>query len=1401
NEWLKNNGGTDLLETLKQKSNGIKDAQKDIANLIPQYKTVAGLIGNDNRATAPNIPPLVSLTIPTVNDNGITAEGGYAQHKSCLSAMETVQNDYIKLSNEDRFNEAQKAQFKGKKEALEVHIKLEKAKIAYYDFKINEEKARKTFTQAELSEKKPWLMRTVMKKFQKAMEIVDKFNSNLNPAIRRLLIAMVYYQGVSQITIDAEGSEVLRDDLMEDYEWMLTSLVQSPAFNQFAEGKFFVDNPAKKEFLLALQQANMVKTRLKEKRDKLKRLQAGLMTEGIPVPEKPANGKEYLVAINGKRDALFNLGKNTTDYNSWREKGSLKTDKQALQEKISAYTTTTLGSTDNPYALQLKVNEESIKNPDDTSLQAIKTALDTLMPQYQQVARFGATTTEGGKILKQMKFINAQEDIEKDEAFVEYAEKYIKNPTSPEASQFIETAKRRGSLSEEEREKLEAFTPFHQSVELNYNALDLQERSQMNVFEHMNISLVNFYEGYLQYIGEHPEMKMENWNSYFNMPDKFDSLLDLFRATLADTKGKEDFLKVFAGMKGLGGIENLGNVEPKELREAQGAAFMTFKSLQIEIDHRNKVAEAARLGKAELEAQLKGMTFADKITNYGKSVLNMLIGPGQSLGNRVAGGIAVLAALKMFGKVWSGEGSWGKIGWTVLGLGAAEVIMKNTTGRGIMDRFNIADSTGKAAEGTYEAVLVQRSEEKMAEKGIAPEQHTAALHELNHVPFRDVMKWYAMTKQDGTPLEGHDDMFDELGVSTKKIVGEKVSWKKADRNLQARRIMHYAVEDFFDYVEAKDNKYNGTGQAILQERWIDSIFNPDFKMENAKYTRFELSAGMKEAYRTAPDGLTWEVVMSSEISPEEAKATEGQTVDGKMAGWLGEQWKSFETWTRINIIDEFSVAAADFFATLPNRGRDLKEWLGEMGELGAQKLDYTGRSITLWYGAHKLEIFRFGNTLWEVTKAGVLLPFKVMYAGAEWVLPLGLVTIKQTEAILERNKFITQQTDLTREQIMRNAQVINLEDGTSRLVPHAQINHVGNPLPVGYEETASGSAIWRVDAEKMLDQYRNNGEWRHFGFFQVPFHKAYDAGYETDGTKKSSQNAFYESKADPANRNEDGMPGVGYYISEIDAAEAEVANYEGASPAELYWKMLNASHKKAKEFYLDKYPTLLPEEIDEYMYAIHTVSKTPDERNGKPAKMYRFWRMPLPVSQELQLKRSGRWADYDDPNRYKDRPPFIVDPNKSLIENFKDAYGFNNPGVRKVFAGVGKLGALWLGMGFSTLETIGDITTWTIDTLVPRATAPKWIEAITKRDEQQLQLIDEISTTAESPALALSKFYKNPTNAELYKKALAESRVSGKNNELDLESVTGWVEVSGCYYNGQHNQKCKRLNTDWYTRR
>ena len=917
---------------------------------------------------------------------------------------------------------------------------------------------------------------------------------------------------------------------------------------------------------------------------------------------------------------------------------------------------------------------------------------------------------------------------------------------------------------------MEEIEMWLKQVELNYNTMEVKEKSRKQFFEKIGINIKGVYNAYKIEMGKLPKseqfsMSIHNWDNLriSQNPEDFAKLTGLLEKILGhnDTQGAKDFLEVFKTMHG---DVPLGQNE--ETLNDQATAVDIFEMIKEEIMEREKANAVSAEVQKEMKALIEGETIGDKATRYAKSVVNMLLGPGQSWANRGAGLIIIIAALKAAKKAYKGEDKMGKALRVLFMAGAAELAVKHVTGRGLLERMGLA-SVANAAEGTFEAVLVLDGQEGpgeyMESNGITPEQHTAALYELNRVPFHEVMAWYNdenINKYNGGMIdENKDDTFPD-GINLHNIIkGE--TWKGRDDELAARKVVMHTVKHFFQYVGAKEGRSPEDTAFRLNERWVKMREDPNYKCQHTEDIHLEL---LKE-YRKKPDELTWQLVTHAEIDLADVEATKGRTGATPIIEYFKEKGTELLRWTRQDLYGTLSGRARIFFSEfVPDVADKVKDFIGEMGEAGATKLHFAKESAYFWWQDKKVEVRRFLGTNFELIVEGIKLPFEVIYGANKAIVPWVLSKLKQGKEIMRSGSDLMKVipegrefslADIVGPKVLYASPYNRDQQGRGEMRREMDRLMAGGATMEGAVEQLRQtnpqlvqSATERVLTSPKRYEKDKNPDFTFFGLYQLPFYEAFARGETyTDMTTGDTRrnNMYFET---PMESNIYPDTGVGYLVTETTQGDANISPEDTGKDTEDRYHIMEAKAREdAIRYYRGEHPNLTLKQVERFMYPIHMTAKA-----GKtpPEKIYVFWRMPLPGSPEFELKDSGHWADYLDPNRHKDRPPFMVDPSKGVLDNMKTAAALNTRTTREVLGMMGSVASQFTRAAMGAGEAAGDVIQWGGSFFTDEENLAI-IDTITERSQAFQEAHDEWFTSADSTITAKSDFYHVRENARMFK--------------------------------------------------
>lgn len=1153
---------------------------------------------------------------------------------------------------------------------IKIHIELVEAKIALEKLKEGQIEAGMEFTKSNLQKDHLWVLRTLMKKYMKAMAVMDKpfndlggtFEGTLHPAVRRMMIATVYREGVARI--NPHTGEYI-DNTADEYKGLLMELKTSKLFEYSLKSRAI--SKEQREMLIVARQAWL-----------------SLYTEKFLI-------KGSIEKLEKRKDLMKELAGDITRRDQMR-----------------------------------------IATPSNPALPILERKIKRAIAELQ---RFTAI-----RPLSEADAVNLL-TIEKNRLanwkhFQEMTSALLANPTREQIRKYLEDLKdpsydADGSMAK----KIKDFENYITGVDVTYNAFQLEEKTSEGAMEIAGMDwegLPQAYEAYTHPM-KHPEnadMTVDNWDRLSETDEGMQRLVAMFEQILPDQlvlTGKKDFIEVFKTIRKPGAPD-------AELREKKAIAWANYGLIKNEIIAGQSVDAETVKGSLEAQARLEGMTWGDKITDYATGVLDMAIGPGQSLANRAAGIAIIIGAWKLAYKAYKGNDKMSKVMRLLILAGAAELAIKQITGEGLLEKGGLS-GVAEAMEGTFESVLIDKGKRNtdFEKHDISKNEHAAALLEMQSVPFSDLMEWYKATKIDGQPKDKSDERARLKGIDIYNIVRGR-EWAERDKESRARLIIKETMENFFSYVGEKEDRPSETaGKDILTEIYVDP-FSGTLTDEERERTTRHMPPFLLNQYRANPDALTWKEVIAMEIKKSDIdKVRESGALEtGREA--LSKAAIAFTQWTEQTLLHPIGERATEAVEKIKTEySPEVLTWLGKLGKAGAKNLVVLKDKIKFTYLNHEMELKNLGRQGISLIALGVELPFDVLYATTKFAIPFALTRIKQLKEILRSDK------------------LDNLSEELS-------VDHI---IPAGiYQDYKDALADPRktVEFSDLLDRSKNPRS-ENFGYYQIPFARAFEKG----GTPK-----FYESKI------EDGLPNIGFLITTTDQEIAGIKGDSTISIDERIYEMKKKSYNDAFDYYIKKGCSV--EMVQQYMTPVHAITENATKGEKGPQTVHIFWRMPLRDSVEYELKEMGRWADYDDANDHKFRPPFIVDPQAGLLENLKQAYGYDSPVMRKAGHVATIAVAQYLRGAFFAFKKAGDFVTWAAtksDKISEKDM--EWVKELTTRDEDTLQKIDEWSGSAGNSLLALSEFYKNKGNAKIYKEQLDKAR-KGK-HELYLAPNLGWNRV------------------------
>lgn len=1156
-----------------------------------------------------------------------------------------VINRFIHILNDKADSNPDLLQSDGWVNAAEKLAKYQvhaEAEYMFHRLNARKESIESTFTRAELQKpaNQRLLMELAMTKFMKAMEIVDRpmgtanWQRNLHPRVRQMLIASVYDTGVATYEKDRFGKTVYNESLGQDHSWMLTTLSLSPYFNNQEKGKSM-------------------------DRDHTDVLKAAFLGGKI---------NQLLKDISVYREAL----------EAWREikQADPNADKDALYLKM--------GNLPPKYAelctrLDLKQTEEKLNSLDSN----IATLEEFLAKTRLTVVALGITETNDPKDKKDLEAIMKEMGAELGPDF--NPQTFLEELRSGAfKSSVSETVHSLGQLGIIDADALEKYERQMYDLQINFMTAELNANSHLELFDALGMSLKGTHGLYLEALTKNPEMTYNNWDQYLFSEKKEDfmKLYNFMDQILPETDagGKADFM---ASLKGLYGHQPLSKaMNNPDLMQEYGVAINVIRLVQEHLRERETASASSDRQQKEIEAKWNGMHIGDHISHYVGGVWDMLTGPGQSWANRGAGLVLLYGFYKSARLAMKGDTAAGKALRGLFVAAAAEIGLKEITGKGILDRAGM-DLLESAMEGTYEQVLAKDGAEYMDEHEIDEHEHQRTLQTMKEVPFHELMEWYDKTDEDGAPLNSEAQYALPEGISANDIIAGDT--QLVDKKKRASFVLRKTMDHFFNYVGDKNNHIGpDRARLMLEEKWITLVDDPKKPWVHSR----DFSPVFSQMYKDNKDKLTWQVVMRSEIDPQEVELTKNQTLVGQAEEMATEAVNDVSEWVTEYVYNPGSGYAEEFFEGMGENAQSMKDSLAEIAEYTGSKIHFTKEGVKFWYDAHEYEIKQVAEDHWNLVVTAVKLPFQAVLAADNIVVPFTLSKLKQTAKSLNPGDLVIDRD-------------ININD---------VVSNMGN-----------------IDS----NDRELNPEFTYYGMYQKAFLEAISNSNEDGSIEMKSEDSewFYE--------NEDER--VGYYVSKVQGKANENKNL-----------LLARATKQAEEFYRTK--NIHWDDIHDFMDEIQVIHKTTN-----PPKVYVFYRMPLADSPELYLKKNDDYPDDVNANRIKDRAPWKSDPSKTTVENLVAAWKLDMGPARVATSEVTGLAEQIPRFAMWNMEKIGDIAALIGGigrTDKEKREIREAIEKVSDRPPALKQTMDEILTGAKDPDLAASDFYKDKTNALIYRFSL-----------------------------------------------
>ncbi|MDH5596679.1 MAG: hypothetical protein OEY44_01130 [Candidatus Peregrinibacteria bacterium] len=947
--------------------------------------------------------------------------------------------------------------------------------------------------------------------------------------------------------------------------------------------------------------------------------------------------------------------------------------------------------------------------------------------------------------------------------YLTMAQAFLENPYSPAAKKAIREFEKAGigkalqsnidgiaDIALMDAPRLAIADASLAETNINYNAIVGSEKGDLEFFRQIGMRIENLHKNYEAALAKYPDMTVDNWRKALFSRDKAEfarlvKFLDLMIPPSNKT-GKAHFIQTLWSMRK---IEDVGAyMTSPELASDHAHALAVLNMLHGHIKAREGIAGESAAKQAQIEKAHAGFHVGDFVEEIGLDVWDRLTDPGESWVNRGAAFIALYAAYKAARKAMKGDGPAGKaLRIAFLGL-AAEVITKNLTGEGVLDRMGI-DLLEARMEGTYESVLIDEGKEHMEAEGITDKEHELALQNMRQVPFHVLMEWYDQTSSSGKLLkpQGKREFKLPKGIDVDYIV--KKSFTPENKEVRASLILKHAMKNFFTYVGNKDNNAGYEhGLRITRERWYSLIKNPGKATDQSDFKL--LARGLPKDRQK----ITWQYVTEAEIDVEDVKRLKGTTLAGKAEQLVTEAWGDVGEWVDYHKGKITGYANIFFERLAPSAARRTRELADGLLKKGAEKIHFTKESIKIWYEGHEFELRKMAEMHWDLIATGATLPFQMALKVDEMVVPYVLSKLKQMSEIMAMGE----------ESIMTGHSEL-LESDIFVIPPHLPPDQQNEAFVLGNPN------------------YHTNPAYHKFGEFQAPILAAFRAGPRTPEAYRDGER-FHEDASH-----------IGYNITRMSVEDAGInmdkVEYKN-NPQAVQDKLYKKSREAALRHYKNKLgSTMAASEIDKYMYPIHKMTGA-DNRS-----MFVFWRLPMPGSLELYLRQSGKFTDYQDPRRFMDREngPFILDQDETKMKNFIDALMLDMEGPRGIAQKSLAILAQLPRMGFAATEAVGRPTAYIIARILDRndrngVLSPRGqdienqILTLFVRPQDTKMLLDEATTSAGNSSLAISEFYKNRLNANLFKLSLDYSTRNG------LPKYTGLLSGQNGYnQNSLFNQK------------
>lgn len=1365
--------------------NGAKSLPQKIANATEKVATLKAEI-----SPALEIDPVLGILLKMEDlPNPATDPKTEKEADNRIAKLKRFYQLHETKHNAERPNEGLgdlEKDYENNKAIIQIHLNLAKAQKLWINRKTNLEKIDKQFTAEHLREdnQKQVVMEMCLLKFKKAKEIVDsvfkgaRLSENFNPAVKRLLIALIYKNGVGEYIPATKDKPLEFRARDEDYATLLREILLSDQFNTNQPGE-----------ILSFEQINFLTIAIEKgftagaalEQLEMARKDSDVYTETV---EKYANAmREYeqypeflrsmVEARESYKDFVKRSGSQLAELrrmdNSPRrltppeaqEYETLQNEARALRELYSNASSRELpdeykglfsASGDlKPRVLNLRVamvnndyqkEKEFVKefgygSPKKLpSFAVVQTAI-TVYKAYRkrEVARAAydiELANDSAKVRKAK-----EEHIQKELDFLivnrDYLaiRAYLKDPKN-DANQAWLNEMVNSPLNKE------ALEDAH-SIEVTYSSQELDSRGAEHSLELlMGIEFETIYQNYEAEIAGKEHLSTDHWMELLNSPDANDrqALIDLMKKIVPADKrsGKFNFIFVLENIRDEGVMGILGR-EGVDHNDPEYAALAMLGLIKTHIERRRRETSTAVAKAHEYEARLRGKGITDHISGAFGEVWRMATGPGSKPAERIAAIFAIYLAYKGIRKAFGDNpGITGNVmKYGILAL-VADMVKKRITGKGIFESLK-THSIDNAFKGTNAAAYVKYGCEIM-ESGpieINEEQHHETLRQIKKVPFHKLMEWYEFV---GGPPPGKKikpdqgkDPFKKLRprINTRAIFKHNKSIQQ-DSDLVGRTAVYKAIQVLCSYAGNKQGLDQARGLQVLQQRWVDPIQTGNYDLAG-KLTKF-MPVNTLKRFKDNPQGLTWEIVSHAEMRPQDALDTIDDDWMSLLAKKANEIRQTATDFTRTEILAPTRAKIRHIAdKTKYEWGPEAIEAVGDLVDAGATKLYWGKDYIEVWYDTHKLQIRRFVGSHVELAKLGIALPFEIIIAAdkvaIDWV----------TKKIKGFRRILIDRYGQTEIPLPLLAQDLGPEFYDNKFYE----KYLGSEYAEHFQESFNvGESIDDEDAKKVGRFYIDPDGIS--SALKGSIEANTRAALAADGiTDESTVLDKVQQEVDRAR-----LGRIGYYTAEITADDVDPSITD---PQLRYWKMMSLAEDQAR-LEIKRILTEKGERVDEYdedyfddyLYAITQIAKVGSAGPGHPEKLYVFYRMPLADSKEVLMKKTDKWADTDDPRNLKDHPPFSVDPTKSTLTNLAKLFERDAEAVLEIAK---KLGVP-VGILIKISTTVAERLTGLAHAAAPAGKIKDALEAVhefAKLEEATKQNLDEFFGTGATAMFALSDHY------------------------------------------------------------